>query len=195
MAATPSHPPCAHTTAVSLVRPGSCPGLAGMQVSPHYLQEVEMEKLFDTPLSHSEVPDEASIGLVGRDDLVTRGTAPDSSDFKPKNAFDLADIEALLTDKVWDILSRLAYFRTWLVGISKEIPVSTDFAKLVAGFIKRMSLQFSVSYGQGIVSFDQVGNLQLQSDGFFTEIVLDGKKFLLVPLSDGNTEQVPERRN
>lgn len=112
----------------------------------------------------------------------------------------LACIEARLTEEVRHLVDALLQFSRVTQAIGKELPVSSEFGKLVTLFLSMGSLHIAnallKSRNKPLLLDD--GALQLQELGlslgeFCREITLDGRKFLAVALTDGHSSNVDQR--
>jgi|GEM_PF-6776412 len=114
----------------------------------------------------------------------------------------LASIETRLTDEMGRLALALREFAHSSQVISKEIPESANFCKLVTGFFSLFALQFADALQRSgeRLTFEDDGalylrELGLQLNDFIREVDLEGRKFLAVALTDKDGNSIFERTN
>ena len=127
-----------------------------------------------------------STGIAGSSELVSN-----------ENAFLLSDIEARLAEEVRGLILSLTQFSGRAQSIGKEIPIDSQFCKLITSTLQLFALQVAVALGQGLnkpIFFDDgahyLADLGLSLNDFIREIDLDGRKFMAIALIDKRSADV-----
>lgn len=101
----------------------------------------------------------------------------------------LTGIEARLAEEVSDLASALRKFGIRTQSISEELPLSSEFGKLITSFFSAGSLQLANALLQGkdkpLLLDDgamQLHELGLSLNDFIREVTLEGRQFLAVAL-------------
>lgn len=117
-----------------------------------------------------------------------------------QDALVLADIEARLTKEVRGFVLALNQFGCRTQAISKEVPDSAQFCKLVAIFLGLVSFQLANALGKDLdkpIFFDDgrqyLTDLGLSLNELFREVNLDDHRFLAVAFVDQKPAQVDGR--
>ena len=110
----------------------------------------------------------------------------------------LAAIEARLAGEVADLINALNQFGCRAQAIGEELPLSSQFGKLVTQLLSSMSLQLAqallkdadvpVLFDDGALYLKKLG---LGLNDFLREVDLEGRRFLAVALIDKQPHQVP----
>ncbi|POT29852.1 hypothetical protein [Citrobacter braakii] len=135
--------------------------------------------------SESDAFDRGGLGS-----MTAGGTLPVSLTVSGKNDL-LSGIEARLAEEVSDLARALRKFSAGAQSISEELPLSSEFGKLITRFFSASSLQLADALLQGkdrpLLLDDgamQLHELGLGLNDFIREITLEGRQFLAIALVD-----------
>ncbi|HED4144246.1 hypothetical protein [Klebsiella quasipneumoniae] len=113
----------------------------------------------------------------------------------------LPRIEARLAEEVSDLVSALRKFGLGTQRISEELPVSSEFGKLITSFFSASSLQLANALLQSkdrpLLLDDgamQLYELGLSLNDFIREVDLEGRKYLAIALINKSFSQRTDRR-
>ncbi|MFK3706732.1 hypothetical protein ACI2JR_17620 [Klebsiella sp. NPDC088457] len=111
----------------------------------------------------------------------------------------LPGIEARLAEEMSDLASALRKFGLGTQSISEELPVSSEFGKLITSFFSASSFQLADTLLQGkdrpLLLDDgamQLHELGLSLNDFIREITLEGRQFLAVALVNKRLTNGPD---
>ena len=111
----------------------------------------------------------------------------------------LSSVETRLTEEVSDLARALRKFSVGTQSISEELPLSSEFGKLITRFFSSSSLQLADALLEGkdrpLLLDDgamQLHELGLSLNDFIREITLEGRQFLAVALVNKRLTDGPD---
>lgn len=128
----------------------------------------------------------------------THGASPVSLTISSQDDL-LPRIEARLAEEMSDLASALRKFGLGAQRINEELPVSSEFGKLITSFFSASSFQLADTLLQGkdrpLLLDDgamQLHELGLSLNDFIREITLEGRQFLAVALVNKRLTNGPD---